>query len=56
MSERTEAAKVAHQIEVIVNGWGQRVHCCHVCGRMGVTLAPTLPCPGPPSKQGESRG
>jgi hypothetical protein len=39
-----------HYIEAIPNSGGGVTHYCHVCGQMGVTLAPMLPCPGPPAE------
>lgn len=45
----------AHDIEAVLNSGGGVTHYCHVCGQMGVGLAPMLPCPGPPtSGRGES--
>ena len=38
----------AHDIEAIPNSGGGFTHYCHICGQMGVSLAPALPCPGPP--------
>jgi len=40
----------AHDIEAIPNSGGGFTHYCRICGQMSVTLAPELPCPGPPLK------
>lgn len=47
-SAPTSAAVRPHDIEAIPNSGGGTTHYCRTCGAMGVGLAPTLPCPGPP--------
>lgn len=42
----TDKAYLAHDIEAIPTSGGGLTHRCRTCGAMGVSLAPSLPCPG----------
>jgi hypothetical protein len=54
MRGKPVATERPHHIEAIPNSGGGITHYCHVCGQMGVGLAPALPCPGPPKEQDQS--
>lgn len=46
VTDANRETPLAHEIEAIRNSSGGFTHYCHVCGEMGINLAPELPCPG----------